>query len=381
VDFWRVNSYSYPNPFVESNHARQAWETFESFAANTSYQDLKSYWASSSAPRNITSHAVESWKATFEEFGLLYVLSGQDEVIITPAGRQLREAAASGTAREFGWIGLSLLMRYPLRGPRRSRGGAHEMSDVLVYWLFYAALRELGNQLWWSEFERVLSGVFRTSGAAEAIDRIRWLRANPDRVEDLPLPVAERQGAFYNSLNQVVVHAGMNGMVLGTSHDEAYYRDIDPPRRHWIRHEWIDLIDVALGGAEAACTDTSAFAARLPTAPTFDTEEEYFSYVGALVPPPHVRELSEIVFEGGRVAILDQAHYSYAEDGYITGGPELCRLVREQRILLRHDQRWSYIVTDKTRVDAGRIRLTVRRARPIIDPSPLSAISEEEPGV
>src|SRR5947207_993183 len=104
LDYWRVNSYGYPNPFSSSQNARQAWETFLSFFDFSSYRKLKEFWESGDAGRLLDSHAVESWKATFEEFGLLYVLSRTNEIQITPAGIQFREAAEARDQDEFGWI-------------------------------------------------------------------------------------------------------------------------------------------------------------------------------------------------------------------------------------------------------------------------------------
>src|SRR6266567_407276 len=87
-DFWRVNSYGYPNPFNPDTKSQEAWATFCSFFShdNAAYTSLKAFWASSKAPRKLDGHAVESWKATFEEFGLLYVISRSNTITITPAG-------------------------------------------------------------------------------------------------------------------------------------------------------------------------------------------------------------------------------------------------------------------------------------------------------
>src|SRR6266849_2002543 len=90
LDFWRVNSYGYPNPFSQESKSQEAWFTFKTFCdhENAPYSSLKAFWESKSAPRKLDSHAVESWKATFEEFGLLYVISRSNKVIVTPAGKQ-----------------------------------------------------------------------------------------------------------------------------------------------------------------------------------------------------------------------------------------------------------------------------------------------------
>ena len=45
-DFWRVNSYGYPNPFSRDAKSREAWATFLSFYENDqgSYSSLKALW-------------------------------------------------------------------------------------------------------------------------------------------------------------------------------------------------------------------------------------------------------------------------------------------------------------------------------------------------
>src|SRR5260370_8867458 len=121
-DYWRVNSYGYPNPFIQESKSQEAWLTFKSFydRDNGAYTALKEFWEFH-RPRKLDSHAVESWKATFEEFGLLYVISRSNKITITPAGKQFYEAAVQEHEDDFVWIGLNLLLRYPFqvtpRGP------------------------------------------------------------------------------------------------------------------------------------------------------------------------------------------------------------------------------------------------------------------------
>ena len=112
--------------------------------ANTSYKTVKENWSNDSA-RPIKSSGVESWKAAFEEFGLLYVLSGTDQIVVTPGGKQLIKAYEDSDRREFAWVGLNLLLRYPLRGKteRQSYGSEFDNSDLLLYWFIFAALIEL----------------------------------------------------------------------------------------------------------------------------------------------------------------------------------------------------------------------------------------------
>src|SRR5207249_1361943 len=138
--------------------------------------------------------------------------------------------------------------RYPLRGPRRPKGPEHASSNLLLYWFLYAAMRELDNEFSWPELERILCRVFRVEQAAEAVANVQRLRRGDAQLEDFPLPAEERRGKFYNSLNQVAVHAGMNDLILTTITEPSAYGPTELRRKHRIRAEWISLVDQALGG-------------------------------------------------------------------------------------------------------------------------------------
>lgn len=374
LDFWRVNSYGYPCFFSESEKSQEAWNTLLSFYEYTDYDALKVYWASNEAPRRLSSHAVESWKATFEEFGLLYVESRSNRISITPAGQQLREAADRDDQSEFAWIGLNLLLRYPLRGPRRAKSESHSNSDILLYRFWYAALLDLEGYIWWTELERILCRVFHTDECINAIEDIRILRTNPEFIGQVNLPVAQRQGAFYNSLNQVAVHAGMNHLLLGSEDSECPYGVTEPKRKHFIRRDWQGMIRRALsnnGGSDQCATGGSAIA-RLPTAPVLRDENTYFEYLGARVTPMSAtvaNSLSAVDLQGERVFILYRGmHYELQSDTVITGPVAvLCQLARGHRIILSHDEHWTYLVVTKSLVDANSVSVQVRRARPIIN--------------
>jgi hypothetical protein len=372
LDFWRVNSYGYPCFFSASVNSQEAWNTLLSFYEFTDYETLKTYWASNQAPRRLSSNAVESWKATFEEFGLLYVESRSNRISITPAGHQLREAAERDDQSEFAWIGLNLLLRYPLRGPRRPKSEAHSESDLLLYRFWYAALLDLDGYIWRTELERILCRVFHTNEGVDAIEDIRILRTNPDFIGQVNIPVRQRQGAFYNSLNQVAVHAGMNHLLLGGEDAECPYGVTEPKRKHFIRRDWLGMIRRALsnsGGSDQCATGGSA-TARLPAAPVLRDENAYFEYLGARVVPMSAAvapALSAVDLHGERVFILSMGIHYELQSGTVITGPvaALCQLARGQRIILSHDERWTYLIEAKELVDAHSVSVRVRQARPI----------------
>ncbi len=379
ADHWRVASYGYPNPFVHETKADLAWETLLSFFGERSYRALKRYWEKH--PRQLDSHATESWKSAFEEFGLLWVPAGSDRIEITPAGRQLRAAVDAGDEERFLWIGLSLLLRFPLRGPRRPKGPLHQRSDLLPYWFLLAAMRELRDYLWWSELTRVIAQVFRVNDAVAAVDAVRALREGRVHIDDFPRAGVTERGAVYNDLNQVLVHASLNWVLMSKDHLASPYAPPSPERKHWLRTDCRYIIDrslaIAIGATE--CDEATDLVRRMPRAPVFASEGDYFAYLGAEVPamPPAAAPVSTVVMGGEIVPILRVGDDCQREGASTISGSleSLCRLAREQRVILSDDLVRSYLVEDKQRRDGG-VVVRLRRARQISDAEVVKAILE-----
>ncbi|WP_345870267.1 HNH endonuclease signature motif containing protein [Shewanella algae] len=285
MDFWRVNSYSYPSFFSDNDKAKEAWCTFLSFFDFEKYDKLKAYWNSNKSPRKLNPSALESWKATFEECGLLYVITRSNTISITPVGYKLRELAESDDINGFVWTGVNALIHYPLQGPRRARSELHGKSDLFLYRFIYSAIIELDNYLWWSELERILCRVFSTETAIDAINDIKNLREEPEKINHIPLPAKQRKGAFYNSLNQLCNHASMNHLIMETVREETPYKAFsegESDRKIIIRPQWLPLIKRALMNGIKNFNDDENIIKSLPTYEKFDTEEEYFTFLGSL---------------------------------------------------------------------------------------------------
>jgi hypothetical protein len=379
AETWRVNSYGYPNPFGGPK-AVNAWVIAMSFSDHGSYRALKQHWESQ--PRPLPSHAVESWKAAFEQFGILYVLTGDDEIHITPGGKQLRQAAANDDSHEFAWVGINLLLRYPLRGKagRRSRGKRYEESDLLPYWLVLAMVQELGGQLWHSEFFRILANAFTRSDAERALETIRKLREGQIQIEQYPDPSNGRTGAIYNALNQVMVQVGLNHMIVTSSREDSPYMEAGEKENRWyIKDEYHDLVNLALGPAPsiaANCTPKLHSLGRMPAAPDYlDDEQAYWDYVGAAVPSFNAAsavpaEAVPTIEQGGEtVYLLTQGqHFDRIDPKHIQGPVQaLCMLVVDDRVIVSYDLESTYKVEDKQLVPGGRVQVRLRQARPVID--------------
>lgn len=383
VPFWRVASYGYPNPFGDEN-AKLSWEILHSFVGETSYEKVKAFWQSPNAPRKLDHAAVESRKASFEEFGLLYVLSGSDDIVLTPGGHQLLKAAEQGDEREFAWVAINLLLRFPLCGPPRRLESPNRPPSFPIYWFLWAALFDLDYYFLWPELQRILCSVGSQTEAVAAITAVRDLRAGRTALPDLP--VQSVRGAFYNSLNQVVIHAGLYYQLLdSTKVADPYEPENSDVRRHSVKREFQDIVRLALGTgaleADVECSDPGQYVSRMPLPPTFTRGQEkaYFDYVGAAVPSMESSvtatslAVPSLPYGSDSVSILTEVHhYAITSQGHLEGDiATLCRIGRNQRVIFSHDLKFTYRVKNKQRTADGKIRLVVSRSKPITRPEPI----------
>lgn len=376
-EFWKVNSYSYPSFFSNNDKADEAWSVFLTFFNYTAYDELKTWWDSGKGTRRLNPSALESWKATFEEVGLLYVVSRSNKITITPSGKALRKFAENNDLTGFVWTGINLLTRYPLRGPRRARSELHGNSDLFLYRFIYSAILELDNYIWWSELERILCRVFSTDQAQDAIADIKLLREKPEKIQELSLPSKQRVGSFYNSLNQVCNHASMNHLIFETLRQQSPYKDYlegEKDRKIIVRNEWILLLKKALisDQPKALCASGGSYIGTLPTFRSFETEQEYFDFLGAPVvsyQDASSTTLGSVNLNGQQVTHLIKGENFHKQGNLSITGPQtsLCQLSRQQRVILDSDQKWSYKVKEKTVVSSSEVTIQLSRARPITD--------------
>lgn len=358
---------------------------FKSFQNQTLYSSTKRYWETN--PQHIVSpHAVESWKATFEEFGILYVSSGQDDIQITPGGQQLAAAVDAKNEEEFAWVGINLLLRYPLRGNgRHSRGQEFEQSDLLLYWFLLAALLELDG-LWQAELNRVLCKVFSQTKAQPAIDLIQQLRAGTEDINNHSDPVGQ-SGGVYNALNQVMVHGSLNHMLFTKVKSTSPYSKSKGENYWQLNNTYKDIVKLALNDQGPALTQGCAISVpliqRMPAAPPhFDDEQTYFNYLGATVTPlstaqQQAQTLSApaIQYRNETVYLLTvDVHFTRISDRCIEGSVQvLCMLAKDQRVILSDETNFTYIVEGKT-LGKGSVLVDLRQARPILDTSSIQTL-------
>ncbi|TFC87152.1 hypothetical protein E3T24_05680 [Cryobacterium sp. TmT2-59] len=380
--FWRVASLGYPNPFGDNN-ARRSWAIFLSFTQHNSYRAVKDYWSSAAVTKQISPHSVETRKSSLEEFGLLYVLSGSDAIVITPGGRQLLAAAEALNQKQFAWVGINLLMRFPLQGPPRSRVSSNVASDFPIYGFLYTALCELDNFVWFEELIRVLGLVTDIDSAQKAIDEVRKLRTGERTFKTYPT-MPDLRGVYYNSMNQVVNHIGLAGLTLAsTQGGSPYIGDLN--RRETLLSSFSEIVRLAIGQRgndqpEDDCVVTDQFISRMPVLPLINDEQDYFAYLGAGVPDLDTSRaiieeaLPQVLFGQENVNVLTEGvHYSVSSDSIFGEVSTLCRVARGQRLILSHDLGWTYKVKDKRRVAGGRVAIDLVRSKEIVNSQSLQA--------
>jgi hypothetical protein len=172
----------------------------------------------------------------------------------------------------------------------------------------------------------------------------------------------------------------MNHLLLGVdTQQENPYGSSEPKRLHFIPSERGNLIRRVLNLNEASpCAPNVLNVQKLPSAPNFDSELDYFGYLGAAVPPwsQQPRPLAAIELQGDVVFVLKQnTDYQLADAHSVRGAAAIfCQLARGQRVVLSHDQKWTYIVQEKSALPSNEIMLTVHRGRPISNFMPIAKL-------
>jgi len=367
---WTVNSYGYPNPFSSQQRAQEAWETFELFLESEDYAEVKAKWITLN-PNDSKAHGLESRKTAFEEFGMLYVISRSGRIVITPVGRQMIEAYQNADHTQFVWVGMNALLRYPLVGPpppRRPKGESEQRaSKLLPYAVLLAVIKDLGY-LWREEFDHILSQAFTVTSVAEAIKSIRKLRAREETLENFP--IEDENSSHYNMMTQLIVHGSMNYDLIVSSNDEVFYSNKGRELKYFINPKWMHLVDKALGenAIPNECFVSKSFVSRMPTSLTFNSEQEYFDYLGATVGAETISAISNPLptanMDGSRIPVLREGtDYHLVNQLTIRGSVEhFCQIPIDQRIIASHNTERTFIVVDKLR-DSNDIVLKLRLAK------------------
>lgn len=365
---WNIQSISYPNPLAKGE---TEWKKLESFVEFESYAEARK---ALTPPGNKKTTTVETMKAAYESFGLLWV--DGDEIRVTPGGRQYIDAVRDGNEKEAGWVGLNLLLRCPLAGPRRN--WTNPDSDLPIYWGILAVMLDAGGELHWEELGRVLAWVTAREDLRQAVDKIRALRDGSLSLSEVEAPGDHyNRGNLYNRLNMAMHHVGVGHMLTEKVNDSFYAERGGSRRVERILDGWQrQLIETALGGASCDGLPTGGWVDRVPAALDAADVEERFEILGAAVPPPQLAPVASTRLGGDMTWMVDPAQVTVAEMR-ITGPPNvMCGMAAGHRVALRGEGRRTFIVKDKQLAGEG-VQIDLRPARRISDPARVEKAFEE----
>ncbi len=366
---WTIQSISYPNPLADGE---TEWEKLEQFVEFESYAKARE---ALTPPGHKRTTKVETMKAAYESFGLLWVQG--DEIRITPGGRQYIDAVRKGDGEEMAWIGLNLLLRCPLAGPRGK--WANRDSDLPIYWGILAVMLDVDGELYWEELGRALAPVTAREDLQRAVDTIRALRSGALSLSDTEAPGDHhRHGDFYNRLNMAMHHVGLGRMLTAKVNDARYVEQGGKPRVDRIRDGWQrQLIETALGGA-ADCDflPTNSWVSRVPAALDAADVEERFTILGAAVPPQPAPRIASTRLGDDMAWMVDPARVAVSGTR-ITGSPsEVCGMAVGHRVALRGEAGQTFIIKDKQQAEGG-VEVVLRPARRISDPARVEYVFKE----
>lgn len=190
---WFTSFIGYPNFFAGSGRGHDLAQFYRRFVraarAGTTYSDSKGLFP------GLDPAQVETKKAAYQEFGLLYVVPRSDTVSLTPVGEHVFDLAgtrqtAKRNRRELLLSLATAMARYQFRNPlpvggSKNKERAHS-SDVLPYLAAWYLILRLGGVLRASEFRGAIFGLRRMKDVRAVEALIRKHRKSHARLPDLP---------------------------------------------------------------------------------------------------------------------------------------------------------------------------------------------------
>lgn len=228
---WFTSFIGYPNFFRSTGRGTDLAEVFlklgEAAKAGMAYSEAKNLFP------DIDSHQVETKKAAFQEFGLLYVIPRSDTITLTPLGHQILDFCSSREIVEANRRNILLALTYglaryqfnnplPVGGNRREARERSTSSDVLPYLACYYLLHKLKGILTAGEIKGAIFGLQKMADLRALEDAIRNKRTSGQPFEDLAHLPTHRRTAD-NLKIYFVSHLSLDNEIMVLSkHDELY---------------------------------------------------------------------------------------------------------------------------------------------------------------
>ncbi len=227
---WFTSFIGYPNFFKNQGRGYELAESFLKLAqaslSGKSYTEAKSLFP-------YLDHAqVETKKAAFQEFGLLYVVPRSDTIALTPLGRQIYDWCSDSGAREDNRREILLalsraLTKYQFNNPLPV-GGTHyreraESSDVLPYLACYYLMLKLDGLITINELRGAIFGLQYMAELRNLEQIIRDHRQTKTPFSDLPaLPL--NRGTANNLKIYFMSHFSLDGEIIKDTTANLYDR-------------------------------------------------------------------------------------------------------------------------------------------------------------
>jgi hypothetical protein len=324
-------------------------------------------YAKAKAKFSVSHQQVETRKSLYEELGLLYVPAGTDQLVLTDAGRQIFELlgpAPPSTASDelrlrvdtmLCWAMARCQINRPQSVGSPSITSAERSACTLrPYATFWKALLDLGGEITFEEFLRVLSRVQRPEQYEAALDAIRAARSG----KGLP-KTADQSDNFRIYWNS---HLTVSGSVLKLGAGDVF--SFADERDKVIA----EILRVQVG---CELSDSHAAIRSRP----WTSVHDYYNFAGHACPPYLASGTFRLIGVGVEQIVLlrNYALQSGDQQYFIEGGTELCELklltpcfhINEQRRVLRVDK--------KILITPDRVRVIFGLGRPINQASPLVA--------
>lgn len=225
---WFTSFIGYPNFFKKYGHPYELSQSFLKLARAAITE--KTYSEAKALFPELDHAQVETKKAAFQEFGLLYVIPRSNTLTLTPVGKQVYEACLSSESRDknrrFVLLALSrALARYQFNNPLPVGGNRGleraQSTDVLPYLSSYYLLLKLNGLITVSELRGAIFGLQHMSSIHELEDAIRERRKSRIAFKDLS-SMPSNKGTADNLKIYFISHLSLDGEIIKTTTAKYY---------------------------------------------------------------------------------------------------------------------------------------------------------------
>lgn len=279
---WFTSFIGYPSFTKKQGRSYELGQAFVTFAAAA--LGGKTYSESKGLFPNLDPAQVETKKAAFQEFGLLYVVPRSNVITLTPLGRQVYDLIKDRQTREKNrrTVLLSLshaLSRYQFNSPLPVGGNRQldraQSSDVLPYLACYYLLLRLNGVLTVSELKGAVFGLQNMTDLRKLEAQIREQRKKGKPFPELD-SLPENARTADNLKIYFMAHLSLDWEILTTT--TANYYGVEEQAFELSQFGY-EIIETIVSEQWANWRNPTS---KIPNARDYESIEDYFeSGVGA----------------------------------------------------------------------------------------------------